>query len=532
MAGEGGDAGVAEPLEEHGVRLTLFWRIVLTQASLIIGIVAVNFYALAQLHHLTGLNAEILAADTAVIEEGKRSLRIFLSQMRSAEKYVLLQDKTFLDHFVDGRQEFARAVERLAPLLATARERELLAHIRDLYARYDSAFATALSPKSAWGTVKAELGDAIASRLNELIRIREEMIAQKTATARDKASAAADVVGWLTLAGIGVAVSLSYINARRVSHPLKRLVRELHLVGKGEFRRHVDVRSPAEVAELMRAFNWMAARLAKLDEMKEGFIAHISHELRTPLTAIREGTALLQEEIPGPLSAAQREVVDIVRDHCERLYRFLSSVLDLSKMEAGMMEYIRVPSDLRAMLERSVQMVQLSAQRKGIRLEVVCSSALPLVSVDEGRMQQVFDNLLSNALKFTPPGGIIRVSAACEGEARRGGPWVEIRVSDTGIGIPADEVERVFEKFYQSPQHRQEGGRGTGLGLAIARHVVEAHGGRIWAESQVGRGSTFIILLPLPAEMRPAPAMRRAEMPAHRPAALPVSDEGARHAVP
>ena len=134
-----------------------------------------------------------------------------------------------------------------------------------------------------------------------------------------------------------------------------------------------------------------------------------------------------------------------------------------------MMEYVRVPSDLVALLERSVQTVQLIARRKGIRLEVLCPAALPALILDEGRMQQVLDNLLNNATKFTPEGGIVRVAASLRRKSReRGGEdhWVEVRVSDTGSGIPAEEIERIFTKFYQSPHHQsqQRAWHGPGTG--------------------------------------------------------------------
>lgn len=480
------------------MRLTIFWRIILAQVALIALIVVVNVYALSQLNQLTRLNAEILATDSESVEEAKRLLRVFLSQMRNAEKYVLLEEETFYRHFAEGSKEFESALDTLAAFLDTPHERALLGQIQVLYQHYENELAMALTPQSSWHEVKGEIGDSLSNRINELILLREERIAQKTTAAHDQAEFAATVVSWLTLGGIGVAVLLSFLNARRLSRPLKGLAQELRLVGKGEFQRHLEIHSPEEVAELGHAFNWMAARLAKLDEMKEDFIAHISHEVRTPLSAIREGTTLLWEEIPGPLSASQRQIVEVVRNHTERLFHFLSSVLDLSKMEAGMMEYARLPCNVPTLLERSSQMVELIAQRKGIRLEVICIPPLPLLPLDEARMQQVFDNLLTNAVKFTPNGGVIRVSASLNEARSRQERWVEVRVSDTGVGILAEEIERIFDKFYQGPLNQPAHDRGMGLGLAIAQHIVVAHGGRIWVESQVGSGATFVILLPVP----------------------------------
>jgi two-component system, NtrC family, sensor histidine kinase GlrK len=481
------------------MRLTIFRRIMLAQVSLITLIVVVNLYALSQLHWLTRLSEAILTSDSASIEEEKRLQRTLLAQMRIAEKFVLFQDRAFYDQFNDRGNDFYRSVGKIATLIDGPQELDLLEEIRRLHALYADSLAQASLRQPTASRDRAELSETIATLVNELIRLREEAIAQKTATARDQSAVAARVVSGLTFGGIGLSVLLAYLHARGVSRPLKRLAQELRLVGNGEFQRYVDIQSPEEVGELFRAFNWTASRLAQLDEMKEDFIAHISHELRTPLTAIREGTTLLWEEIPGPLTTSQREIVNVVRSHSEGLYRFLSSVLDLSKMEAGMMEYVQVPSDLSALVNRSVQTIQLTAQRKRIHLEVICPTPLPLLSLDEGRMQQVLDNLLNNAMKFTPDGGIVRVTGSLKVNlgGPGGHPWVEIRVSDTGVGIPSAEFERIFNKFYQSPHHQSQRERGTGLGLAIARHIVEAHGGRIWVESQLKKGSTFILLLPV-----------------------------------
>jgi two-component system sensor histidine kinase GlrK len=481
------------------VRLTIFWRMILAQIALIAVIVVVNFYALTQLNQLTSLSAEILARDTAVIDEAKHLLRVFLVQERYAEKYVGLLDEAFYGHFIEETKNFEGRLERMARLIDSPREQGLLEQIRNLHAQYVASLPSVLSGKPVSGKDRAELSSSIAAHVNELRRLREAAIAQKTALARDQAAGAASVVTWLTFGGIGLAVILAYVHARSVSRPLKQLAQELRLVGRGEFQRSFNIQTPKEMGELSHAFNWMALRLAKLDEMKADFIAHISHELRTPLTAVREGTTLLWEEIPGPLTPSQREIVNVLRNHNERLYRFLSSVLDLSKMEAGMMEYVPVLSDLSTLLDRSVQTVQLTAQRKRVHLEVSTPVPLPPMFVDEGRMQQVLDNLLNNAVKFTSEGGIVHVTVSVTAQERHLGKdrWIEVRISDTGAGIPAEECERIFHKFYQSPHHQNQRDRGTGLGLAITRHIVEAHGGRISVESQLGKGSTFIVLLPV-----------------------------------
>jgi two-component system sensor histidine kinase GlrK len=519
------------------VRLTIFWRIILAQIALIILIMVVNFYALSQLNQLTSQSTAIVSRDMACVNEARRLLQVFLAQMRNAEKFALLQDKTFYDHFVDANTDFESGITKLATLIDSRQEQDLLGRIRQLHSQYTAALSMVLSHQPTASRDRSEIGNSIATSLDGLIRAREETIARKMASAGGQAAVAARVVTWLTVGGISLAIIFAYFHARSVTHPLKKLAQELRLVGRGEFQRSLDIQTPEEVGELSRAFNWMAARLATLDEMKEAFIAHISHELRTPLTAIREGTTLLWEEISGPLTPSQREIVNVLRSHSERLDRFLTSVLDFSKMEAGMMEYMRLPSDLSAILARSVQTMQLTAQRKGIRLEVVDPVPLPSLVLDEWRMGQVLDNLLHNAMKFTSAGGCVQVAASISArESHAGGNrWVELRVSDTGAGIPVEEHERIFHRFYQSSRLLAQRDQGTGLGLAITRHIVEAHGGRIWVESQLGQGSTFIVQLPV-QDCGPVESMASAVIPssgiiASEANPLPLNVRGERHAL-
>jgi two-component system sensor histidine kinase GlrK len=296
-----------------------------------------------------------------------------------------------------------------------------------------------------------------------------------------------------------------------VSRPLRRLAQELRRVGTGDFRRSLPRRGPKEVGDLTQAFNWMSARLEELDRMQTDFIAHMSHELRTPLTAIQEGTALLLDNAPDPITPSQREVLEVVQSHSERLSHGIAAVLDLAKMEAGMMEYVWTPSDVHVLLDKSLHTVRLMAQKKNLHLEVACASPLPLPVVDVCRILQVLNNLLSNAVKFTPEGGRITLTALPRRDGVPHQDWVEVRIADTGLGIPAAEMERIFDRFYQSAYHRQQNRQGTGLGLAIARHIIEAHGGKMWAESQIGEGTTFVFTLPCGGNAAKNPALLDAQ---------------------
>lgn len=481
------------------MRLTIFSRVILAQSAPIALMLAVSLYTLAQLHHSMQLSVNILSTDAVYIELEKRLLRTFLIQMRHAEKYVLLHDKAFYSHFTQGYSDFISTLEQIVTLVDTPYERDVLDQIRDLQVRYAVGLSTALNPKSSWNQEKTEFSDKIIALINDSIHFHEEMIAHKTTMARDQAAAAAWMVRWLSLGGILGAVLFAYCHARGISRPLKALTQALRCVGRGEFPPSLTIRAPKEVSELTTAFNWMATALAELDKMKTDFIAHVSHELRTPMTGIREGTALLLEQVPGPLTPGQRRILDVVQTHCERLWHHIASILDLSKLEAGMMEYKREPSDLATLITRSLDGIRLQAQKKRLQLDVLYADACPLLWLDAGRIQQVLDNLLSNAVKFTPIGGTIGISTALEGEEASAAQRVVVRVTDTGAGIAAEESERVFDKFYQCASNTQARHAGTGLGLAIARHIVEAHGGRIWVESQPGTGATFVFTLPVDA---------------------------------
>ena len=227
-------------------------------------------------------------------------------------------------------------------------------------------------------------------------------------------------------------------------------------------------------------------RVRRLETVRRDFISNISHELRTPLASLKALTETLQDGALSDPKAAPRFLGRMVTE-VDALTQMAQELLDLSRIESGQLDFSLQPVAPEKLLTSAAERMHLQAERAGLSLRVDCSSNLPMVSADEPRIEQVLVNLIHNSVKFTRPGGeILLFAEAGEGE-------VQFAVKDTGVGIPADDVPRIFERFYRVDKSRAGGG--TGLGLSISRHLIESHGGRIWAESIEGKGSTFYFKL-------------------------------------
>jgi signal transduction histidine kinase len=290
------------------------------------------------------------------------------------------------------------------------------------------------------------------------------------------------------------------------------LLREDQIIGSLSFNRKVPGEFPAEVVDVLKTFATQSAlaiqnarlfreianksrQLEAASRHKSEFLANMSHELRTPLNAIIGFSEVLAEKMFGDVNDKQAEYLQDILESGRHLLSLINDILDLSKIEAGHMELEPADFDLPGVIENALILVRERASRRGITLGSTIDERLGLIRGDERKVKQVLLNLLSNALKFTPEGGRIDVGGRLAGEV------AEVSVTDTGIGIAPADQEAVFEEFRQVGAAERKA-EGTGLGLALSRKFVELHGGRIWVQSEVGRGSTFTFTLPV----RPWPA--------------------------
>ncbi len=318
-----------------------------------------------------------------------------------------------------------------------------------------------------------------------------------------RASTIAAVVGLLaatSVALLGLALVISAMLARRFTAPLRRLTEAARALAEGDLDRRVPADSAftgaREIAELSRQFNTMAAQVqetmdaivADRDRSRE-FLADVSHELRTPLAALRTFNELLREKA-GQDAEARAEFLEATGQQIERLDWLAQNLLELSKLDSGLVNLDLRPDDLRATVQSAVESVEVAARRRGVSLETEVPNAPLVIRHDPPRIGQAVGNLVGNAVKFTPRGGSVRLVLT----PHRGGAM--IRVIDTGIGIDAEELPHIFDRFYRGSRASEARGSGSGLGLAIVRSIVDMHGGRIAVDSRLDHGTTFTVTLP------------------------------------
>lgn len=444
---------------------------------------------------------ESLPATTFRVGSANLELNRTLSELRDISLKLDVSGADYLTGWEALAEAARNRVRSLASLELSPGERQVVSALQRRWQHYRS-----LPPLLAEGQPLPPEASHIALHISALDGMRADLQALSDATdaflARSRRDAGRTVsatkrVAWLVVASVClVALPVLWWTIRSIHRPLSRLTAGTRDVEAGRFALQLDESSGDELSEVATSFNRMVRRLRELDELKRDFLSHVSHELNTPLVAMRETNELVLDGLAGPLTGEQRRMLELNRDAAVRLSGMIRKILDLSRLEAGAMEYDFSAHELGALLQQGVDEFSAAAHDRGIALDLTLPASEVSVHCDRDRLLQVVNNLLANAVKFAPPGSRVEVTLEAPRAERAAAGWRRsresgralVRVSDEGPGVAIEQRERIFDKFHRGSR---KGSHGFGLGLAISREIVEAHGGRIFVESSTPEGSVF-----------------------------------------
>jgi two-component system sensor histidine kinase GlrK len=408
---------------------------------------------------------------------------------RVAQQMALLNDSELALDYARVHRSFKQLAAEIAQLPLDEAQAQALGvtveHEQNLYALLTDNTRPRLDSRAV-----TERIDTLIDSARDVLAINNRVVDREVERLRASAEQVQRNIILLLIFSTAVALAIALALTRYIARPISEIDAAIRQLGGADFSQPIAVRGPEDLRYLGRRLDWLRRRLDEFETQKNRFLRHVSHELKTPLTALREGAELLNDQVAGPLAPPQRQVVGIMRDNSVKLQRLIEELLDYQRaLHAAASLEVR-PISLESLVHEAAQPHELAAQGKGLRLLVDAQTAT--VEADPEKLRSIVDNLISNAVKFTPSGGTISVRArAMAGEA-------VIEVMDTGPGVPAEERESIFNLFFRGRTKADSGPggvKGSGLGLAIARELVEAHGGQI-AVVAGGAGGHFRVTLP------------------------------------
>jgi two-component system sensor histidine kinase GlrK len=464
------------------ITMRLSHKVLMTTVLLILALAGVGTWSLLAISRLVDVNRAIATQAVPALRIGT-SLREQLTGLtRTEENSGPSAAEGAQKSWNDRASRMTKDLGLLRAFLATEEE-------RSQHQEAMVAFTTYRRLSGMGPGVSAErrfAADRTGAHLDRMLGATYGALEEAQVEARELEAHTWNMVFWALLASLAAALTTAGFLTAHLTRSLRRLSVATGQLADGVFTHPLPVTSRDEIGGLARSFNRMAERLREVDHLKEELFSHISHELRTPLTSVKEATHLLLDRVPGPLTAKQGRLVEIIAASSDRLLGLVSQVLELSRLRARVLPLERRLVDMEKVVVHALEELRPQLEEKHLAVGQTTSGSDFGVQGDEDRLLRVVVNLVGNAVKFTPERGAVMV-----GLTDRGGE-IELLVRDTGIGIPQGELARIFDPYQQA--HRGRGG--SGLGLAIVKGLVEAHGGRVGVESEEGKGSSFFVCLP------------------------------------
>lgn len=501
---------------------SIFSVTVIAYALVTVPFAVLALVAAASARQLSADSERLLEGGIRVIEQSRVLEDAVLAMERAARQYSVVGDPALQALFLDRYGELQAALDRLGqaqPKTATPGRAWPLAEI------HDEAQAIALVVREADRpspelTLAVGRFEPIHERVAVVGELARESIQQQAQAMRDSAERSGRRLARLSLILLPAALVLAGLLAVYVVLPLRRMGRAISHLGSGRLNEPIGVGGPLELRALSGQLDWLRERLRSVEKDKNRFLRHMAHELKTPLASVREGSELLADGVLGALTERQQEVANILRNNCFELQTLIENLITYEEWREKSGTLNRTRFALRPLIVQCVQRYRLLLASKRIRIDLRCADFEAYV--DHQYLRMALDNLISNALKFSPVGGAVTISAIVSGEAAAGEGGGEtqgrtqqltIEVADEGPGIPFADRARIFEPFYQGPAppspRRVEG---SGIGLAVVRDCVGAHGGTIEIVDGNFPGAHFRMRLPMPmpqAERVAAPVEAR-----------------------
>jgi two-component system sensor histidine kinase GlrK len=483
------------------MKMTIFKRLTFGYAAIMLMIIFVGIYLPFKLKQINELTRSVAAIDGNAIRIAKHLKEIIYAQVGFGNKFLVSRDRDFLNEFEKINDYASEDMIKLESLIDNSGKKEAFEKARNLYLVYLSKFEVDMKrlakdseyPVQKYIEENVRVGDKINKELDQLIKIAGSDGEKKIELSNRISSHVLGVVSFIAVVSVFTGVLISFFNTKSITRPILLLQKQTEEIARGKFYKISNIDSPPEIKELSDHFNRMCERLKELDNMKTDFISYVSHELRTPLTAIKTAASMLRDGSYAGRKGKQEELLDIVNEECARLINSVNRILDLSRMEVDMMDYRFSKCSIIPVIQKSILKVAPLAELSRINLELKPYPDLPFVIIDEEMIAQVMDNLIGNALKFTSEQDSVIVNLKIS-QVKKG--FIEVSVSDTGIGIDEKYLNLIFEKFKRIDD-KIETARGSGLGLSITKYIITAHGGKIWVQSEPGKGSTFFFTLPV-----------------------------------
>lgn len=403
---------------------------------------------------------------------------------RSARQYQVLGEEALKARFVASRRDAEDGLSSFASVAPST-----LGGVAETWRAAADQAELALDTAAPAPDLREAL-DRLHT-INERLAIEARYwVARENANMLDTLEANRLRLAWQVMLAVGVAIVLAGLFGWALVRPVKKIEDSIERLGEGQLDTAIEIEGPADLRQVGQRLDWLRQRLGELEADRVRILRHVSHELKTPLAALREGVALLEDEVVGPLAEPQREVVGILRDNAHLLQGRIEDLLGFNAAVFDARRLRRIRIDLPELLARVADGQRLQAQSREVQIELESGAAL--VEADADKLAVAIGNLLANAISFSPPGSVVTL------RTRRVGNLVHIDCIDQGPGVDADDARRIFDPFFQGRRQSTTPRGGSGVGLSIVREYVQAHGGRVTLLS-TDRGAHFRIELPMAA---------------------------------